>query len=113
MEATRGLGTRHFLIAFACAIAASLLISPAARAGVDAGCPPIADKPGAVSHVEYQGIQHITYCYGPINMMPGQNIIRLRDAIDGANTKLWPQLDDGYITRFDPEFVYADGTVPK
>ena len=29
-----------------------------------------------------------------------------------AGQKLWPQ-EDGYITRFDPELIYADGTVPR
>jgi plastocyanin len=112
MEASIGSGVRVWLTAFGCAVVALLLISPAARAGVDGQCPSIADKPGAISHVDYQGVQHITYCYGPITIQPGQNVIRLRGAIDGNNTKLWPQ-QDGYITRFDPEFIYADGTVPR
>jgi plastocyanin len=111
MEAATRLGTRHFLAACGCALAMLLLTSPVARAGVDAQCPPIADKPGAIPHVDYTGVQHLTYCYGPITLRPGQNIIKLRPAIDPSNTKLWPQ-EDGYITRFDPEFVYADGTVP-
>ncbi len=110
MEAARGLGTSHFLIAFACAVAFLLLSSPVARAGVDAGCPPIADKPGEISHVDYTGLEHHTYCYGPITIRPGQNIIRLRPANDGSQN-LWPQVP-GYITRFDPEFVYADGSIP-
>jgi plastocyanin len=110
MEAGR-LGIRHWLAAFACAAAALLLFSPAAKAGVDGGCPPIADKPAAVSHVPYTGVEHKTYCYGPINIMPGQNIIRFQPAIDGNEEKLWPQVP-GYITRFDPELIYADGTVP-
>ena len=107
------------LAAFAFAVAASLLISPAARAGVvidgtpqTAGCPPIADKPGAIPEVNYTGMQHITYCYGPINIAPGQNIIKLRTAVDTVGQKLWPQ-QPGYITRFDPEFVYTDGSVPR
>jgi plastocyanin len=118
MEAGR-FGIREGLAALGCAVVALLLISPAARAGVvtdgtpgNPGCPAIADKPNAALHVDYQGVQHITYCYGPINIMPGQNIIKLRPAIDGAGQKLWPQ-QDGYITRFDPEFIYADGTVPR
>jgi plastocyanin len=110
MEAGR-LGIRHWLAAFACAAAALLLFSPSAKAGVDGGCPPIADKPAAVSHVPYTGVEHKTYCYGPINIMPGQNIIRFQPAIDGNEEKLWPQVP-GYITRFDPELIYADGTVP-
>ncbi len=115
MEAFNRHGFRHWLAAFGCAIAALLLFSPAARAGVGEGpgqCPPIADKPDAIPHVDYTGVQHLTYCYGPITVSPGQNIIRLRPAIDGSLTKLWPQ-ENGYITRFDPELIYADGTVPR
>jgi plastocyanin len=117
MEAWR-FGIRDWLAAFGCAVIALLLISPPAHAGVvtdgvpgNPGCPPVADKPDAVAHVDYDGVKHITYCYGPIKIMPGQNIIRFRPAIDGNGNKLWPQ-QNGYITRFDPEFIYADGTVP-
>jgi plastocyanin len=112
MEASICPRVRVWMIAFGCALVALLLISPAAKAGVNGQCPPIADKPDAVPHVDYQDVQHITYCYGPITIKPGQNIIRLQPAIDGNDTKLWPQ-EDGYITRFDPEFIYADGTVPR
>ena len=111
MEAWR-FGIRIWLIAFGCALVALLQVSPAAKAGVNGQCPPIADKPGAVPHVSYTGVEHLTYCYGPITIRPGQNVIRLRPAIDGNGTKLWPQ-QDGYITRFDPEFIYADGSVPR
>jgi plastocyanin len=112
MEASIRTGIRNWLAVFGCAFVALLVIPPAAKAGVDAGCPSIADKPSAIAHVDYDGVQHLTYCYGPITITPGQNIIRLRPAIDGNGTHLWPQ-QDGYITRFDPEFVYADGSVPR
>ena len=119
MEASVGLRIRSLLAAVAFAITASLLISPAAKAGVvtdgvpgTAGCPPIADKPDAIPHVNYTGMKQITYCYGPINIAPGQNIIKLRTAVDTVGQKLWPQ-EPGYITRFDPEFIYKDGTVPR
>jgi plastocyanin len=115
MEAAIRLGIREWLAALACAVVALLLISPAAKAGVspggNPGCPNVADKPDAAPHVDYDDVQHLTYCYGPINIMPGQNIIKFRPAIDGNGQKLWPQVP-GYITRFDPEFIYADGTVP-
>jgi plastocyanin len=111
MEAAIRPGAR-WLTALGCAVAALLVISSAAKAGVDAGCPAIADKPDAISHVDYQGVEHKTYCYGPVTITPGQNIINLRPAIDGSGNKLFPQ-EDGYITRFDPEFIYADGTVPR
>jgi plastocyanin len=111
MEAVTSPGFRRWLAALACAVVAVLLIPPAAKAGVNGECPPIADKPDAVPHVDYDGVQHLTYCYGPITIRPGQNIIRLLPAIDANGTKLWPQVP-GYITRFDPEFIYADGRVP-
>jgi plastocyanin len=114
MEAAIRNGIRNWLAAFGFAVVALLLISPAARAGVNGQCPSIADKPDAIPHVDYMDggvsqVQHLTYCY-PVNITPGQNIIRFRPAIDGGQ-KLWPQVD-GYITRFDPELIYADGTVP-
>jgi plastocyanin len=85
------------------ALAAWLFLAPGARADA---CPPIKDKPGAIPHVSYPGVQHLTYCYGPVDVQPGQNIIRLNP------TNLFPQVP-GYITRFDPELVYTDGTVPR
>jgi plastocyanin len=112
MEAVIRRGVLSWLVAFSCALVALLLISPAAKAGVNGQCPPIADKPGAAPHVDYQGVEHLTYCFGPISMMPGQNIIRLHPATDGNGNKLWPQ-EDGYITRFDPELIYTDGSVPR
>src|SRR5919201_789992 len=86
-----------------CVTAALLFASPAAHA---ATCPPIQDKPGAIPHVNYDGVQHLTYCYGPVYVKPGQNIIRL------SGTNLFPS-QPGYITRFDPELVYTNGTVPR
>ena len=85
------------------ALAAWLLFAPDAKA---AGCPPIQDKPDSTPHVDYAGVQHLTYCYGPVAVKPGQNIIRLNP------TNLFPQVP-GYITRFDPELVYESGTVPR
>jgi plastocyanin len=119
MEANRP-GIRVWLAAFGCAVVMLLLGSPMARAGEvidgtpgNTGCPGIADKPGSPEHQDYGGdVQHITYCYGPITIQPGQNVIKLRPARDPDGTPLWPQ-EDGYITRFDPEFIYADGTVPR
>ena len=82
IEAATRFGIRSWLTAFGCAVVALLLFSPAARAGVDDQCPAIADKPDAVPHVDYTGVQHLTYCYGPITIFPGQNIIRFQPAID-------------------------------
>jgi plastocyanin len=88
--------------------AALLFAAPAGAASVKAGssCPPIKNKPDAIPHVSYKGMQHLTYCYGPISIKPGQNFIRLN------GTNLLPQVP-GYITRFDPEFVYKSGKVPR
>src|SRR5262249_14444152 len=103
---------RNSLAVLGCEFAGALAIPSMAKAGVDAQCPQISDKPGSIAHVDYQGVEHLTYCYGPVNVTPGQNIIQFQPAIDGNGTKLWPQ-QDGYITRFDPELIYADGTVPR
>ena len=115
MEAQITPGVRNLLGAFCVSLVALLLIAPAAKAGVGEGpgqCPTIQDKPGSIAHEEYSGAtQHLTYCYGPMTIAPGQNIIKYRTAIDNLSQKLWPQ-QPGYITRFDPEFVTADGEVP-
>ena len=77
MEAAICPKVRVWMAAFGCAVSALLLISPAAKAGIvtdgvptDGGCPAIADKPDAAPHVDYQGVKHITYCYGPIDIQP-------------------------------------------
>ena len=77
-----GAGTRSWGMSFVrggalallCAVGTLVLGSSDAHA---AACPPIKDKPKAISHVNYQGVQHLTYCYGPVTINPGQNIIRL------------------------------------
>ncbi len=103
----RGEGSvRAVRIAAAAFVAAAALAALAPAGAGAATCPPIADKPGAIPHVDYAGVQHLTYCYGPVNVAPGQNIIRLNA------TNLFPT-QPGYITRFDPELVYPDGTVPR
>jgi plastocyanin len=94
---------RIWAIGLLCAAGALLFASPSAHA---AGCPTIKDKPEQVPHVNYPGVQHLTYCYGPISIHPGQNIIRFNA------TDLFPQVP-GYITRFDPDLVYTNGTVPR
>jgi hypothetical protein len=93
---------RTFAAALLCG--AVLLLFDSAQA--NAACPPIANKPNQIPHVSYNGVQHLTYCYGPVSIKPGQNIIRLN------STNLFPQ-KPGYITRFDPELVYASGKVPR
>jgi hypothetical protein len=75
------------------------------QAGNTVPAPPIQDKPGAIPHVQYDGVKHMTFCQ-KVTVQPGQNVIRLR------GTDLFPS-QPGYITRFDPELVYQDGTVPR
>jgi plastocyanin len=48
----------------------------------------------------------LTYRFGPIQVTPGQNTIEF------AGNALKPQVD-GWITRFEPDLSYADGTVPR
>jgi RTX calcium-binding nonapeptide repeat (4 copies) len=88
-----------------CALAGSLLFPPPDAGAQTTGCPPIADKPDAIPRVEYEGLRQLTYCVRA-EVKPGQNIIRLK------GTNLFPDVP-GYITRFDPELVYADGSVPR
>lgn len=97
------------LLAFLC-VTASFALAPSQAGAQASGCPSVEDKPGAVPHVEYDGMVSQTYCVGPISVRPGQNIIRLANAagLPPAGPKL-PTVP-GYITRFDPELVYADGS---
>jgi plastocyanin len=97
---------RSLLAGLLCAVAAIAVAAPQANA---APCPrplpQIQNKPGSIPHVDYAGVQHLTFCEA-VNVRPGQNIIRLN------GTRLFPQ-QPGYVTRFDPELVYPNGTVPR
>jgi plastocyanin len=53
-----------------------------------------------VPEASYPGMQRLTYLYGPIKISPGQNTIEAQ-----ANSQK-PQVP-GYITRFQPDLVYA------
>jgi plastocyanin len=101
----RTLGRGAWTAGLLLALAAFLLSAADARAA-STNCPPIRNKPDAVPHVNYRGVEHLTYCDGPISVRPGQNIIRLN------GTNLFPSRP-GYITRFDPELVYPNGKVPR
>jgi hypothetical protein len=90
-------------LALLCALGTLVFGSSDAHA---ATCPPIKDKPRAIPHVNYEGAKRLTFCYGPVTIKPGQNIIRLN------TTNLLPK-QPGYITRFDPELVYENGSVPR
>lgn len=77
----------------------SLLPSEPARAQ-------LAEKiPEAIPSVQYEGMQHLRYRYGPVKIIPGAN------SIEVENTSLKPPVP-GYITRFTPNLERANGTVP-
>ncbi|HEY3186932.1 MAG TPA: hypothetical protein VGJ70_05635 [Solirubrobacteraceae bacterium] len=61
---------------------------------------------GVVAPVDYPGVQHLHYRYGPIQITPGQNTIVYRP------TTLKPSVP-GYITRFTPNLKYSNGKVPR
>ncbi len=61
--------------------------------------------PGAVAHVEYDGMQKLHYEFGPIDIAPGQNTIEFEP------NNLKPKVP-GYITRFEPNLIRRNGTVP-
>ena len=84
------------LAALVCA--AALLPSAASAA------PPV-QMPGAIPHVEYDGTQKLHYEFGPIAIKPGQNSIHFEP------TQQKPQVP-GFITRFEPNLIRADGSVP-
>src|SRR3954453_374458 len=73
-------------------------------ANAASGCPPIKNKPNSIPHVDYNGVEHLTYCV-PATVDPGQNIIRLH------GTNLFPK-QPGYITRFPPGRGYLNPTPP-
>ena len=52
------------------------------------------------------GVQRIHYAYGPVHIAPGQNSIFVEP------NDLKPKVD-GYVTRFAPNLVLADGTIPR
>jgi hypothetical protein len=79
---------------------------------VAAGCggqdspPPKANATSrVVASVDYAGVQHRHYRYGPILIRPGQNPIVFRPAMQKPHVA-------GYITRFHPDLVYTDGKKP-
>ena len=60
-----------------------------------------------VKRVNYSGVQHLHYEYGPIQVLPGQN------NIEAHITQLKPKVP-GFITRFKPNLVYsASHKVPR
>lgn len=59
-----------------------------------------------IARVSYNGLETISYRYGPLKIEPGQNLIKIN------STKLFPNRP-GFITRFQPNLIYSDGTVPR
>jgi hypothetical protein len=60
---------------------------------------------GVVAPVDYAGVEHQHYRFGPITIRPGQNPIVFEP------NKEKPSVP-GYITRFTPDLVYANGKRP-
>ena len=58
-----------------------------------------------VASVDYPGLQHLHYKFGPLAITPGQNTIEFKP------NNLKPQVP-GYITRFTPNLTYTNGKVP-
>jgi hypothetical protein len=81
--------------------------APAPAAGPDASVATKAPAPTArtVAAVDYPGVQHLRYRYGPIQIHPGQNPIVYKP------TTQKPRVP-GYITRFHPDLIYTNGRKP-
>jgi hypothetical protein len=89
----------------ALAVFAALLCAPATAPAALPGAHISATD--VIPAVEYPGVQHLHYRYGPIAIEPGQNSIE-------AGYDLPRPSVPGYITRFAPNLVYADGgAVPR
>jgi plastocyanin len=87
--------------AFVCLVALPATASalPGARVPVS--------KDKLVKAVKYQGVRHLHYEYGPIDIAPGQNNIEVHL---NRNKPTVP----GFITRFEPNLVYSGGRkVPR
>jgi plastocyanin len=76
----------------------ALAVAPAVAAA--------ATDPHKLPHVEYDGLQKLHYKYGPIAITPGQNTIEFEP------NRLKPQVP-GYITRFEPNLIRVDGSIPR
>jgi len=79
--------------------------APVAREPAAAPVAGAQEAKGIVAHVDYPGVQHQHYRYGPILIRPGQNPIVFRP------TKQKPH-EAGFITRFHPDLIYTDGKKP-
>ncbi|CAB4881629.1 MAG: hypothetical protein F2799_07465 [Actinobacteria bacterium] len=99
--------TRIAFVAFAATAAFAVL--PALASAADGPCYAPPSKPKVISHVKYAGMQSILYCYGPITIRPGQNTNDYTFSGRPGDHNLLPSTP-GWITRFDPDLIYADPT---
>ncbi len=67
---------------------------------------PAAKHTGAGDAVDADGVQHLKFKYGPLNIRPGQNVIQTSD------TRLDQPTSDGWIVGFRPNLEMKDGTTP-
>jgi plastocyanin len=84
--------------ALSCALLAALVASSTASAAALPGAHVSAVK--TVPEAQYPGMQRMSYLYGPVKISPGQN------TIEAQPNDLKPAVP-GYITRFQPDLVYA------
>ncbi len=83
------------------------LLAGTASAQAQTQCPkPRTSTKTDIPDVQYPGMQRIRYCFGPINISPGQNTINFR--VDNERPTV-----PGYITRFKPNLMRMDGSIPR
>jgi plastocyanin len=79
---------------------------PSANAAALPGANISAAPEDILQPADYPGIQHLHFKYGPIDISPGQN------TIEAKGNEMKPDVP-GYITKFEPNLVYAsDNSVP-
>lgn len=98
--------SRRALVRAGVAALACLAVLPAVASALPGSR--ISAKPKAmIQRVDYPGVQHLRYKYGPIAITPGQNHIEVHP------NRLKPSVP-GFITRFEPNLVYtSNGKVPR
>ena len=92
---------RRLVIALLAAVALIAVAAPAASAQTT----PWPKIPQAIQGTQYEGMQKLRYRFGPVKLIPGAN------SIEFEGTDLKPPVP-GYITRFEPNLIRADGSVP-
>jgi plastocyanin len=80
-------------------------IAVAAACAMPTAAQPPAPEPGIATPLS-SDVQHLHFKYGPIHVVPGQNLILV-----GPVTIEKPAYD-GYVTRIKPNLVRANGSVP-